>query len=331
MTRGVNGLIQSADFENIRNKMVLVMGTGSTGYGQTNLASVSETTNSPIDEFNMDNFRNDLLRARQHQTGVDESANLTNVSGTTLVSETVYAQYDAFADLITTNNRVCADNQRSVETGINSSDWNTNWNGILYHQVTVTFTTALQARYFFNAGGQIRFQASRTGTASNTKDTEWTNMLGNGTTPSGMGTIYFNHTETGTVPGTSAVGRTGTGSSIGFYDLTTANQQIYITTAAAGVYVENDYNIQARLNSNFGSGTEPTQIIFTIQFRDDDTGDRPVPSPPPPYGPLVDELVTGTLRSNISMARPSGSNVSFQAGNIAFSQFSTGITTTPLS
>jgi hypothetical protein len=326
MVRGVNGLIQVADFENIRNKMVLVMGTGSTGYGQTNLVSVPEVADSPIDELNMDNFREDLLRARQHQTGVTES--LTNVDLNTTVSETVFAEYDTMADLVTTNNRVCADNQRSLEAGI-SSTFISSWNGILYHQVTVSFTTALQARYFFNAGGQIRFSASRTGTASNTKDTEWTNMLGNNTTPSGMGTIFFDYTQTGTVAGTAAVSRAGTGSSIGFYDLTTTNQQIYITTAAAGVYVENDYNIQARVNTGFGSGTEPTQIIFTFQFRDDDVGDRPSPSPPPPFGPLQDEQVTGTLGSVASMARPSGANVSFAAGNISFSQ--TAITTTVLS
>lgn len=326
MTRGTGGLIQVADFNNIRDKMVLVMGTGSSGYGQTDIASVAETALSPIDEVNMDNLRNDMLRARQHQTGVTET--LTNVSTSTSVSEPLYAEYDTFANLITTNNRVCADNQRSVEAGI-SSTRSTSWNTILYHQVTVTFTTALQARYFFNAGGQIRFSAYRTGTASNTKDTEWTNMLGNNTSPSGMGTIFFDYTQTGTVAGTSAVGRAGTGSLVGFYDLTTANQQIYITTAAAGVYVENDYNIQARLNTAFGSGTEPTQIIFTFQFRDDDTGDRPSPSPPPPYGPLVDELVTGTLGSVVTMARPSGANVSFAAGNISFSQ--TALTTTVLS
>lgn len=326
MVRGVDGLIQVADFNNIRDKMVLVMGTGSNGYGQTDISSVAETANSLIDETNMDNLRNDLLRARQHQTGLTES--LTNVSSSSPVSESVYAAYDTMADLITTNKLACADNQRSIETGITST-YTSPWNTILYHQVTVTFTSSLQARYFFNSGGQIRFSAYRTGTASTTKDTEWTNMLGNNTSPSGMGSIFFDHTQTGTVPGTAAVGRTGTGSGIGFYDLTTTNQQIYITTAAAGVYLENDYNIRARLNTAFGSGTEPTQIIFTFQFRDDDTGDRPSPSPPPPYGPLVDELVTGTLGSVATMARPSGANVSFSSSNIAFTQ--TALTTSVLS
>jgi len=322
MVRGVNGLIQVADFENIRTKMSLVMGTGSTGYGQTNLASVPETLNSLVDELNMDGLRADLLRAREHQTG--SAVTLTNVAPTDTVSETVYAEYDTMADLITTNNRVCADNQRSYEAGI-SSTYPSNWNVILYHRVVVSFTTALQARYFFNAGGQIRFTAYRLGTAASDKDTEWTNMLGNNTTPSGMGTIFFDYTQAGTVAGTAAVGRTGTGTGIGFYDLTTSDQLVYRTDAAAGGYSENSYRILARVDSGFGSGTEPTQVIFTLQFRDDDTGGPALPpapgsSPGTPPGPVVDDQVTGTLGSIASMGRPSGANVSFEAGNISFSQ-----------
>lgn len=314
MTRGVGGLIQAADYNNIRDKMVLVMGTGSTGYGQTDLSSTAVSVDQEISEVRWDNLRTDLLRARQHQTGVDETANITNAANTTLITEAIFAEYDTFSTTITTNNRVCADNQRAVEALISSTPWTSNWNGILYHQVVVTFSSALQAKYFFNAGGQIRFTASRIGTASNTKDTEWTNMLGNGTTPSGMGTIFFDYTQTGTVAGTAAVGRQGTGGTIGFYDLTVTNQQIFITTAIAGSYVANDYNIRARVNTAFGSGTEPTTITFTIQFRDD-------------VGGSPDEQVTGTLNSVCQMARPSGSNVSVTAPTPS----QTSITSSPLS
>jgi hypothetical protein len=53
------------------------------------------------------------------------------------------------------------------------------------------------------------------------------------------------------------------------------------------------YEIYARRNA--GS----TQLILTIQFRDDDSGD-----------PNIDEDVNGNLRSLIRQVRPSGSNVS---------------------
>ncbi len=108
----------------------------------------------------------------------------------------------------------------------------------------------------------------------------------------------------------------GTSTSIGFFDLTTSNQQIYIKNATAGTYAENYYRVLAKLNTAFGSGTEPTSIIFTIEFTDADTGDQTG------LGAPVDEFVTGTLTSTVSMFRPSGSNVSVTGPTIASPTFS---------
>lgn len=315
MTRGVGGLIQVADYNNIRDKMVLVMGTGASGYGQTDLTSSAATLNQLITESNWDALRADLLRAKQHQTGVDESAGLTNVTTTSQVTETVFNQYDLFANDITTNRLTIAANQGTAESLISTTQAS-NWNTILYHKVVVTFASALAAKYFFNAGGQIRFSASRIGSAVNTKDTEWTNILGNGTVGTGFGTAFMNYTSTGTVAGTNAVNRAGTGSNVGFYDLTTASQQLFIANAAAGAYNANDYNITARVNTAFGSGTEPTQLAFVMQFRDD-AGPNP----------NTDEQVSGTIGSVLQIFRPSGSNVTLPAPTAVQTTLSTTVRT----
>ncbi len=290
--------ISPSDYNNIRDKIVLVLGTGSTGYGQS-LVSIPATSANIISSTLWNGLRTDMIKARQHQTGIDESANLPILTRTTTITEEIRATFDAYADLITTNKFVCADNQGTLETSVVITPaYTSNWNTVLYHRVTLTFTTANQAKYFFNAGGQVRFSASRTGVAANTKDTEWTNILGNGTTPSGFGTVVFGHTDTITRSGTAATGRSGTGSSIGFYDLLTANpgQQIFIVTSdPATGYGVNDYNISARIDATpSGSGRI---ITFAIQFRDD-------------IGGIVDEPVTGSLQSTVQIFRPSGSNVS---------------------
>jgi hypothetical protein len=75
-------------------------------------------------------------------------------------------------------------------------------------------------------------------------------------------------------------------------------------------YSENNIAIQVRSNSS-------TQLEFTVTLRDDDTGDRPIPSPPPPFGPLVDENVQGTTTSTITIIKPNGSNVSVPAPVVA--------------
>jgi hypothetical protein len=290
--------IQPSDYNNIRDKIVLVMGTGSTGYGQS-LTSTSATSTNVISSTLWNGLRTDMLKARQHQTGVDESANLPILTRTTTITETIRATFDAYADTIVTDQRVIADNQGTLDTSVVTTPvFTSNWNTVLYHRVALTFTTANQAKYFFNAGGQVRFSASRTGISQNTKDTEWTNMLGNGTTPSGFGTVYFNYTETATRSGTAASGRAGTSSAFGFYDLLTANpgQQVFITTSDPLTgYGVNDYNISARIDAlPSGSGRI---ITFVIQFRDDVAG-------------IVDEPVTGSLQSTVQLFRPSGSNVS---------------------
>jgi hypothetical protein len=81
------------------------------------------------------------------------------------------------------------------------------------------------------------------------------------------------------------------------------------------VYLENDYNIQAKKNA---ADNTATVLTFEIQFRDDDTGDGPLPiapgsTPGQPLGAIVDETVDGTLTSTVQIFRPSGLNVSLSA------------------
>jgi len=302
MTRGVGGKVQVADYNNLRTKITAVLGTPTTGYGQV-LNSIVVTTGNKVSSNNWNALRQDLINARYHQTGSDPSGSLTLATVNQDISEAIFAQYDSFADTVAANNRIIASNQGSTES-VQTSTRSTNWSVSLTHTVYIDFSTADQLRYFFNAGGDIRFRAYRQGAAASTKDTAWSSMLGDNSSITGQGTIYMNYTETGTIAGT--YDSIGTGSAIGFYDLTGINQQIHIKYAPIGNYSENYYSIAARVNIT----PNPTQLIFTITFADADIGDVPVPSPPPPYGPLQDEQVTGTLSSIVTLFRPSGPYVS---------------------
>lgn len=292
--------IVPSDYNNIRDKIVNVMGTGADGYGQALVSTVANSANV-ISATLWNGLRTDMLKARQHQTGIDESANLPILTRTTTITTAIRDTFNAYADVIVANKRVCAENQGSVENVITTTAYTSPWNTVLYHRVTVTFGNANQAKYFFNAGGQIRFRASRTGVAANSKDTEWTNILGDaadGGSNNGMGTIFMDWTSTGTVAGTNAVGRAGTGTAIGFYDLLTSTpgQQIYIVTSDPLTgYGINDYNINARIDA--APGSTGRTLTFVIEFRDD-------------VGGGTDESVTGSLKSFVQVFRPSGSNVS---------------------
>ena len=297
-------LIYAADYNSIQSVVDSVMGLGAAdeGYGQaiTSLQLIPSTTAQVIQWVRL---RNDMILARQHQTGVDESASLTVANSSSTISSTIANQYFNFAQTIRSNRlTLSAAGNSSTETLVDQTR-TASWNGTLTHTVTITFpgyttgsltvTPANHARAFFNAGGKIWISSGRSGgTVGSPKNIDWTTMLGNGTTqPSGFGTVEFGYTETATVAGTASA--SGTTYNLGWYDMTTSDQLVFRKQAPAGNYAENDYEIYAR--KNVGS----TQLILSIQFRDDDTGDT-----------TIDEDVDGNLRSYIRQVRPSGSNVS---------------------
>jgi len=290
---GVGSRVRAADYNAIQGKIALVLGngTGNYGYGQS-LTSSQVAVGDLIRAVQWNQLRTDLLKARQHQTGVDETSNLTLASTSSIISEALRAQYDNMADTVTANRLAVASNQGTLENVVSPYSRTSAWNGTLTHTCTITFASYDAARHFFNAGGNFQISASRTGGNSGSKNNTWTLML------SQMGTITMNYTTT--VCGDPS--STATTYPIGFYSLTNSNQLIFRKSAPAGAYAENDYFIYARLDGS--------SVVFSIVFEDEDAGDLNNPSPGFPPGPVQDEDVDGTLTSTIQMFRPSGSNVS---------------------
>jgi len=298
MTAGVGQIIQNTDYNSIRAIVNSVLGTGTTGYGQT-LSSSDVVVGATISALQWFNLRSDMVKARQHQIGsavgsstATDGRNLViPVSGAS-ITEVLRSQFATFAATINTNKlTIDTDNvggQYSTESLLTvpqTSSWGgTSQAQTLEHVVFVTGATggsgaAANLRYFFNAGGKLRVGANiTTGTS---KNNTWDAMFQQ------MGEFMLAFDDT-TYSGTSA-----TGSSIGWNDLTTTNQLIGQKSAPSGSYAENRYYLYARKSS------DSTQVIFTIQYQDNDAGD-----------PNFDESVQPTLNTLIGQYRPSGSNVS---------------------
>ena len=302
-------IIYAADYNNVQGTAESLLGTGlaDSGYGQAITSGQVDST-LKVTAAQWTNLRTDLLKIRQHQTGVDESANLGIATTSLLVDDAFVNTFKTFATTCSTNRLTIAANQGTAETLAGAGQTRTiAWNGVVSHTVTITFASANAARHFFNAGGEIRFSGSRSGGSTTNKNTSWTNLL------SDMGTIKLGHGGT-TYTGSGAAGGYPT-TGIGWYGLTTSYQTIFVKPAVAGVYLENDYNIQAKKNA---ADNTATVLTFEIQFRDDDTGDGPLPvasgsTPGQLPGAIVDENVDGTLTSTVQIFRPSGSNVSLPA------------------
>jgi hypothetical protein len=293
MTAGVGQLIQSTDFNSIRAVVDTVMGTGTSGYGQT-LSSADVAVGNQITALQWLNLRSDMVKARQHQIGsavgsstATDGRNLVIPASGAVITEAFRSQYSTFATTLNTNkysiDTDSAGGQFSTE-GLLTRTQSSAWNGTLTHTVTITGNTggngsAANMRYFFNAGGKIRVSANiTTGTS---KNNDWNTMF------TQMGEFVMNYTAT------SYTGSSATSYSIGWEDLNTSNQLIGEKSAPAGSYAENRYYVYARKSA------DSTQLILTMEYRDNDAGD-----------PNFDEDVQPTLNSVVAMYRPSGSNVS---------------------
>lgn len=323
--------ITAADYNNIRNKLVGVLGTGAGGYGQT-ITSVAATSATVISSNLWNGLRSDLIRCRQHQTGVDESANLPILTRTTSITDSIRLQFDNYANLCVANKfkiglvgsadtPAAAIDQGQNETFATSTVFTSNWNTTLHHKVVATFSSALQANYWFNAGGQFRFFAAKVGTPVNTKDTEWSTIIGNSTTKngnanSGFGKVFYNFGTIGTLTGTANVAGTATPSR-SFYNnsptFTTVNLPTTATTiffrSFTGYGAVNRYNIDMYVNN----ATAPTAFTWLITFRDLVAGN-------------VDESVTGSLTSYVDILRPTvAGGVTLNAPALTVN---TGLTTT---
>jgi hypothetical protein len=309
--------ITAARFNAIRATAVNVMGVGSgqTGYGQA-VVSTSVNPGQSINSTIFNNLRTDMSKAYTHQTNgsvVNTPAttnqnppNLEIATGSTTISDAILVQYENFVNNINTNRAIAAAAQLT-DVNLTSTSRPTAWGGatdVISHTVTLTFngytqggltvSAADHARCFFNAGGFVRINASRTGGSSTSKNTTWTNML------NGFGTLAFRATSS-TITG--SLNPTGTvASTTGFFNLTVggASTQILFQPGPSGVYAENDYNVRV-------SRPTANTLAFTIEFRDDDAGDQTG------VGPPVDEEVDGTLTSTVAVTRPFGSFVDVPA------------------
>lgn len=293
MTAGVGQLIQSTDYNSIRAVVDTVLGTGTSGYGQS-LSSADVAAGNQITALQWLNLRSDMVKARQHQIGssvgstsATDGRNLVVPASGSVITEAFRSQYSSFATTLNTNKySIDTDSvggQYSTE-GLITRTQSTAWNGTLTHTVTITGNTggngsAANMRYFFNAGGRIRVSANiTTGTS---KNNDWNIMF------TQMGEFVMNYTAT------SYTGSSATSYSIGWEDLTTSNQLIGEKAAPAGSYAENRYYVYAKKSA------DSTQLILTMEYRDNDAGD-----------PNFDEDVQPTLNTVVAMYRPSGSNVS---------------------
>lgn len=273
MTYSLGGLIEATDYNgfttNNANNVNAIWSTGSgdKGYGQTP-ALGTVAPEATVTATQWASLINNIKTMADHQgTAFSYTA---PVAGDTI---SFLSSLSANINSITTNrgNAAARGTQYTSWTGTSSQvdptgNGTQTWTLTFTH--TITFPSADQARYFFNAGGMVKWETSKSSTGT-VADTEW-NDLANTL----VGDIYITggtgtQTISGTAyTGTTIVGGTGTPTTLltttGFYDLTTTDTLIYKQFADTSPYTGSYIQIQAKVDSN----TAPTVMTLTTTWFD---------------------------------------------------------------
>ena len=313
MTYSVGGLIQAVDYNGFASttsganvNSIWGVGSADTGYGQsTTLDTVSAGATVSATQWASLNSR--ITSIASHQ-GTTITSRANPVAGDTIAILAALG-----TDLTNINNaRGNAAASGTQFTGWTGTSSKTSATGNLGDPWTITFThtitwaSANAARYFFNAGGRIKWETSKTSTGT-LADPEWNDLA---TTL--VGDIYITGgTATQTIAGTAYTGTTkigGTGTpttlttTTGWYDLTTSDTLIYKQFADTYLYTDQFIQINAK---TAGSGT---QLVLTTTWTD--PGADPYPNDNISGGTATTGITFGTAPATVvTYFPPSTSNL----------------------
>ena len=288
-------IISAARYNEIQGKISALLGVGSgdKGYNQT-VSSNPEPAESIVLANHMNSLYTDFEKVYVHINGTTPTT-IETVTEDDDITEALYAAYETLITTLENDRFTVALSQTDTESaGVNSikNGAASPWGGTatpqtINHTIDVGFSDANARRAFFNAGGQIRFNASIDISSVSgddlSKNQDWETMLTN------SGQIQFGRAATATTG-------SGTAYAIGNEDLTDTYQRIYLKEAdPSGTYAENEWYIEAKEKSD-------NEITFNIVFSDLDVGSGG-----------ADEYVSGVLTSSVSHLRASGTYVNTPA------------------
>lgn len=268
-------------------------GTGDKGYGQsTTLPAVAAGATVSATSWANLVARNASLASHQGTTITAISAPSAGdtISAYAALSANVTAVFNA------RNNAAAEGSDASVTTS-STSGWNTSST----LSKTITFASAAQARYFFNAGGQIRLSWSRSGGTTSTQNTTWSDLLTASGTLVLTGAAASKTINSVAYTGLTKIGGSGTPTTLttteGYYALD-GTPSLNFKQIPTGTYGANEIEVSYSV-----SGAVLT--IYT-DLSDDYT-------PPDPASP---DLIDGTLSQITTVRPPSTANISDTWGTI---------------
>jgi hypothetical protein len=252
MTYSSGSLIEATDYNGFASTTsgANVNATWNTAYGQTALTTVAAAAQVTATQWatlnttitSMGAHQGTALTSRTNPTVGDTisilsnlNTDITNCFTNRRNAASAGSQYTAWTGSAS----------KTTSTGSGTNPWTITFTD------TITFGSALQAGYFFNAGGriQIQFGKSSTGTVA---DTQWNSFIGI------LGTIVLtsdgsSKTIGGTsYTGTTRIGGSGTPStlatSVGYNQLTGTPTTLFQQSDTVATYTDNNVSVTASMS-----------------------------------------------------------------------------------
>ena len=245
MTYSSGGLIQATDYNTFAGNTTAGLnriwstGAGDAGWGQTDIATVS--TGGVVTATNWATLVNNLSTAGS-QTNTTITSRSAPTTGT-LISILANVSTDITSCTTNRGNAVSSGAEVGYASGTTSKTTATGsgqlaWTIVFTH--TVTFPSANQARYFWNAGGRVRLQFGKSSTGTDI-DPDWNTFAGY------PGSIYLTgrvNSAAQTIAAVSYTGTTRIGGTGGTQTtLATTTGWYNLTTTPATIFLLNNTNV----------------------------------------------------------------------------------------
>jgi len=306
MTYASGNQILDSDYNGFINQVnpVFGVGAGDSGYGNSPILA-SAAAGTPI-------------TATQWASLLSRISTMASHQGTTLSSistPTVGVPISAHAQLTSNITGVVNSRRNAIASGTDITTGGvgqrtTGWVNSVTMQYTITFTTANAARHFFNAGGMIRMNFSRSGGVAHAKNADWTALC------TACGTVVVTgggHASIAGTPysGTNKLGGSGSPTTLllttGYHQLAAGYQTLFVQRSTNPIY--GGYSLYSANRIEVRALRNANTVLVQVVFIDDAPDTSPVPL----------DIVDGTLQTTMILRPPSTTHLTNSWGTPSMS------------
>lgn len=293
--------ITAANYNSLQDQISAILttslaGSPQTGWGQSSNSDTHEPTapeSTLIAAQQYEDLYIDVVRARVHQIGASNFTIedfvtgdfITNTTDTDLVEHSYYTDLQALINTIEIN-KFDVHSSQVEDVAYDANIRTTGWNVQLVHEFSLTWDSAEHRRHYFNAGGVIKIASGLTGDTSQ-KGVDWANALN-------YGTLNFSYDDSYMLDGANETPL----NQFGNYTINTNGSYQVLFTRSPAAYTPNIYSVEVK-------HVNDTRLDFKIIY-DDANNTALTPADANDGFPDIDELVIGTLTSQVNAVKPWG-------------------------